>query len=86
MRGKPETGEINPTHQTRTRTGGGTRSEEAIRKGSRELAKYGRKLCRYNFAFGTTWQGKPYSVKQVAPVIKEDARGIVVITVYTFYF
>ena len=60
--------------------------EEAIRKGSREHAKYGRKLCRYNFAFGTTWQGKPYSVRQVAPVIREEAREIVVITVYTFYF
>ena len=58
----------------------------AIRKGSREPAKNGRELCRYNFTFGTTWQGKPYAVKQVAPVIKEEAREIVVITVYTFYF
>ena len=67
---------------------GATESEikEAIRKGSREPAKYGRELCRYNFAYGMTWQGKPYAVKQVAPVIKEDAREIVVITVYTFYF
>jgi hypothetical protein len=59
---------------------------EAIRKGSREPAKDGRELCRYNFTFGTTWQGKHYAVKQVAPVIKEEAREIVVITVYTFYF
>ena len=33
-----------------------------------------------------TWQGKLYSVKQDAPVSKEEAREIVVITVYTFYF
>jgi hypothetical protein len=59
---------------------------EAIGKGSREPAKDGRELCRYNFTFGTTWQGKLYAVKQVAPVIKEEAREIVVITVYTFYF
>ena len=59
---------------------------EAIRSGSREPAKHGRELCRYNFAFGGLWQGKTYPIKQVAPVIKEDAHEIVVITVYTFYF
>lgn len=30
-------------------------------------------------------QGRPYSVKQVAPVINEDTREIVVITLYTLY-
>ena len=59
---------------------------EAIRKGTREPAKHGRELCRYNFAFGRKWQGKPYAIKQVAPVIKEGANEIVVITIYTFYF
>jgi hypothetical protein len=39
-----------------------------------------------NFAFGQTWQGRSYAIKQVAPVIKEEATEIVVITVYTFYF
>ena len=42
---------------------------EAVRKGAREPAKHGRELCRYNFAFGRKWQGKPYAIKQVAPVI-----------------
>ena len=67
---------------------GGTRAEveEAIRKGSREPATRGREMCRYNFVFDRNWQGKRYSVKQVAPVIKEEANEIVVITVYTFYF
>jgi Domain of unknown function (DUF4258) len=59
---------------------------ETIRKGSREPAKHGREFCRYNFAFGRKWQGKAYAIKQVAPVIKEEANEIVVITVYTFYF
>jgi hypothetical protein len=58
----------------------------AIAKGSREPAKRGRELCRYNLTFGKTWQGRAYAVKQVAPVIKEEANEIVVITVYTFYF
>ena len=60
--------------------------KEAITKGSREPAKHGRELCRYNFRFGKNWQGKHYPIKQVAPVIQEEPNEIVVITVYTFYF
>ena len=60
--------------------------KEAITKGSRELVKHGRELCRYNFAFGRNWQGRQYPIKQVVPVIKEEPNEIVVITVYTFYF
>ena len=60
--------------------------KDAVRKGSREPARQGRELCRYNFTFDRKWQGKRYSIKQVAPVIKEEANETVVITVYTFYF
>ena len=60
--------------------------KEAIDKGSREPAKYGRELCRYNFKFEKSWQGTHYPIKQVAPVIKEKSHEILVITVYTFYF
>ena len=60
--------------------------KEAVRKGAREHAKRGRELCRYNFTFAKTWQGKSYAIKQVAPVVKEETHQIVVITVYTFYF
>lgn len=35
---------------------------EAVRKGSREPAKRGRELCRYNFAFGQRWQGRMYAI------------------------
>lgn len=67
---------------------GATEAEvkEAVRKGSREPAKHGREVCRYNFAFNRKWQGKHYLIKQVAPVIKEEANETIVITVYTFYF
>jgi hypothetical protein len=60
--------------------------EEAVRKGSREPAIRGREICRYNFAFNRKWQGKYYAIKQVAPVIREEANEVIVITVYTFYF
>jgi hypothetical protein len=55
----------------------------AVEQGTREPAKHGRELCRFNFAFNQAWQGTHYSIKQVAPVIKDE---IVVITVYTFFF
>jgi len=58
----------------------------AIRHGSREPAKLGRILCRENFQFNSNWNGHSYALKQVAPVILETPKEIVVITVYTFYF
>jgi hypothetical protein len=67
---------------------GATEAEvnEAVRKGSRDPVARGREMCRYNFMFKRTWQGKHYPIKQVAPVIKEERDEIIVITVYTFYF
>ena len=72
--------------QARERGATETEVREAVSKGSREPAKRGRELCRYNFAYGKLWQGQRYAIKQVAPVIKEEANELVVITVYTFYF
>ncbi len=67
---------------------GATESEviEAIRNGAREPVKLGRELCRFNFSYAKKWQGNFYAIKQIAPVIKEEANEIVVITVYAFYF
>jgi len=48
--------------------------------------KHGRELCRLSLGFDGYWHGKHYAIKQVVPVIKEEADEIVVITVYTFYF
>ncbi len=63
-----------------------TEVSEAIRLGTREPAKLGRSMCRYNFHYGLEWMGHQYPIKQVAPVISEYKDEIVVITVYTFYF
>jgi len=59
---------------------------QAIEQGSHEPVKLGRELCRFNFPFGKSWRGNACTIKQVAPVIKEEPNEIVVITVYTFYF
>jgi hypothetical protein len=67
---------------------GATEAEvvEAIRNGAREPAKNGREMFRFNFSFGRQWNNNHYAIKQVAPVVKDEANEIVVITVYTFYF
>ncbi len=74
--------------QEQCATRGATEAEvrQAVEQGTRETANQGRELCRYNFPFRQTWQGRFYAIKQVAPVVKEEANEIVVITVYTFYF
>lgn len=59
---------------------------EAIRSGIHEQAKHNRHLCRANFQFNGIWNGEHYPIKQVVPVIVEEADEIVVVTVYTFYF
>jgi len=58
----------------------------AIEQGEEIPAKKGRFMSRKNFEFNATWQGKPYQIKQVAPVFVRENEKIVVITVYTFYF
>lgn len=52
-------------------------------RGSRRHA--GAKCAATIHAYDRQWQRKPYPIKQVAPVIKEEANEIIVITVYTFY-
>jgi hypothetical protein len=59
---------------------------KAVEQGSREPAKKGREMCRFNFSYNQIWQENFYAIKQVAPIIKEEPNEIVVITVYTFYF
>ena len=53
----------------------------AIRTGNSEPARKGRLMFRKNFAFNSKWRGKYYAVKQVAPVIAEEANRLVVVTV-----
>ncbi len=67
---------------------GATEAEvrEAIMHGVSEPAKRGRIMYRLNFPYRAEWQGNPYAVKQVAPVVIETENEIIVVTVYTFYF
>lgn len=60
--------------------------ELAIRVGVREAVREGRWMYRYNLPFNGLWQGKHYSIKQVAPIVAEDGGVLVVVTVLTFYF
>lgn len=60
--------------------------EETIRTGKWGKAELGRLDCRKNFPFGLEWNGKTYATKQVRPVFMDEAKEIVVITVYTYYF
>jgi hypothetical protein len=43
-------------------------------------------MFRKNFAFDSQWRGKHYAVKQVAPVVAEEADRLVVVTVFVYYF
>lgn len=58
----------------------------AIKEGSSEPVRKGRLLFRKNFPFNSTWRGRRYPVKQVAPVVAEENGKLVVITVYVYYF
>jgi Domain of unknown function (DUF4258) len=60
--------------------------EETIRTSSWSAAELGRLDCRKDFAYSNEWNGRFYETKQVRPVFVEEAREIVVITVYTYYF
>jgi len=59
---------------------------ETIKTGEEAPAKLGRNAYRKNFQYNSYWGGKFYHIKQVMPVIIEEAEVITVITVYTFYF
>lgn len=58
----------------------------AIRTGNGEPTRKGRILFRKNFAFNSWWRGRHYMVKQVAPVVAEEADRLVVVTVFVYYF
>ena len=60
--------------------------EEAIRTCPWSAAELGRLDCRKDFPHGREWNGKFYPTKQVRPVFADEAKEIVVITVYTYYF
>jgi hypothetical protein len=67
---------------------GATREEViiCITEGEVAPAKSGRKAFRRNFPFGNKWKGRYYEIKQVMPIVVEDADRMIVVTVYVFYF
>ena len=79
---------ITPHARLRSQARGATEEEvlRAIREGIPESAKKGRALYRLNIEFNAEWMGEKYAVKQVVPVVAEQADELVVVTVYVFYF
>ena len=63
-----------------------TEVEATIHEGNPEPARKGRVMFRKNFAFNSQWRGKHFAVKQVAPVVAEEANRLVVVTVFIYYF
>lgn len=60
--------------------------EAAIRTGSPEPARKRRLMFRKNFGFNGWWRGKHYAIKQVVPMVAEEADRLVVVTVFVYYF
>ena len=58
---------------------------EAIRTAPWQAADLGKRECRKTFAFHGTWHGNSYPVKEVRPIFADEAREIVVVTVYVYY-
>ncbi len=42
--------------------------------------------CRKDYPFDSVWNRRHYATKQVRPIFVEEATGIVVVTVYVYYF
>ena len=59
---------------------------QAISEGESVPARGARGGYRLNFPFGRSWGGQVYAIKQVMPIVAEEADRIVVVTVYVFYF
>ncbi|HEY7269653.1 MAG TPA: hypothetical protein VH951_07485 [Dehalococcoidia bacterium] len=58
---------------------------EVINQSSWVSAGRGRLDCRKDFDFDGDWNGKHFDWKQVRPVFIEDAGGVTVLTVYTYF-
>jgi len=58
----------------------------AIQTGNFEPARKGRLIFRKNFAFNRLWRGKLYAVKQVVPIVLEEADRLTVVAVFVYYF
>lgn len=59
--------------------------KQTIEQGEQIPAKKGRMAFRKNFSFQSEWKGKHYEIKQVMPIVIEEPKQWVVITVYVFF-
>lgn len=59
---------------------------EAIQFAEWAPAELGRLECWKDFRFGKKWNDKIYETKRVRPIFVEEAAGIAVVTVYTYFF
>lgn len=59
---------------------------DAIRTAPWHRAENGRTECRKDFVFDALWNGRRYATKQVRPIFVEEPDGLVVVTVYVYYF
>jgi len=59
---------------------------ESIRTSKWFPAELNRIQCKKDYEFSSIWNNKHYETKQVNPIFVEETTGIVVITVYVFYF
>jgi hypothetical protein len=59
--------------------------ELAIKEGERLPAKKGRLAYRKNFSHDGMWKGEYYKIKQVMPIVVEEADKFVVVTVYVYF-
>jgi hypothetical protein len=49
-------------------------------------AESGRLECRKDFPSEKEWNKRYYKIKQVRPIFMEEAKEIIVITVYTYFY
>jgi hypothetical protein len=49
-------------------------------------AESGRLECRKDFPYEKEWNKRYYKIKQVRPIFMEEAKEIIVITVYTYFY
>jgi len=60
--------------------------KQAIRDGRWTQARHGRCEASKTFPYHQLWNRKVYRWKQVVPIFVKEPEGLVVITVYVFYF
>jgi hypothetical protein len=59
--------------------------ELTIKTGECFPAKKGRLSFRKNFSYNAMWKGKFYQVKQVMPIVADEAERFVAVTVYVSF-